>query len=269
MDLKAQYGTTALITGASSGIGEAFARELAARGLNLVLTARREAILTTLADELTRQHGVTVHVIALDLAQPGACAEIQQRLAEAGLAVDILINNAGFGIYEEFGAGEMAGDLQMVDLHCRAVVDLTWRLLPPMKARRRGAVIIVSSILGLMPAPYLATYSATKAFDMSLGESLYGEMKRYGIDVLAVMPTLTETNFHSGAFSKRSPLLLRRPEDVVRTSLAALGRKPSVVDGRLSKLLALIMKFIPRRLLVSSYLKYRPHPSVVKQKHPK
>jgi hypothetical protein len=154
----------------------------------------------------------------------------------------------------------MASDLKMVDLHCRAVVDLTWRFLPAMKRRRRGAVIIISSVLGVMPAPYLATYAATKAFDLSLGESLHGELKRYGIDALAVLPTLTETNFHSGAQLKRTPLLTRQATDVVRTALAALGRRPSVADGRLTRLFVVLMKFIPRSVLLAAYLRYRPRP---------
>jgi len=259
-DLKEKYGTTALITGASAGIGEAFAREFAARGLNLVLTARREERLNRLAEELAKKHGVRTLAIAQDLAAPGAAEMIYNRTAQNGIQVDVLVDNAGFGVYEEFGARQMDRDLAMVDLHCRAVLDLTWRFLPEMKRRRRGAVIIISSVLAVMPAPYLATYAATKAFDLSLGESLYGEMKPYGIDVLAVMPTLTRTEFHSGAQLKRNPLLVRQAEDVVRTTLRALGKKPSVADGGLTKVLLLAMKFIPRSILVAGYCKYRKSP---------
>ena len=112
-----------------------------------------------------------------------------------------------------------------------------------------------------MPAPYLATYAATKAFDLSLGESLYGEMKPYGVDVLAVMPTLTETEFHAGANVKRVPLFVRQPEDVVRTTLGALGKKPSVSDGWLTKILIFIMKFMPRAAIIALYKTTRKSPA--------
>lgn len=260
MDLKAKYGPVALITGASSGIGEAFARALAGRGLDLILVARRGEILRRLAEECQQKHGVRTLVIAQDLSQPDAGEAIQRQVEAAGWSVDFLINNAGFGVYEKFGSGAMDSDLKMVDLHCRAVVDLTWRFLPAMKQRRRGAVIIISSVLGVMPAPFLATYAATKAFDLSLGESLYGELKPYGVEVLAVLPTLTETNFHAGAKMKRLPLLTRQSEDVVRTALKALGRRPSVADGRLTRILLAVMKLIPRSLLLAGYLKFRPRP---------
>jgi len=260
-DLKAKYGPVALITGASSGIGEAFARELARRGLDLILVARRGEILRRLAETLEQRHAVRTLVVEQDLAEPDAGAAVQRQVEAAGWSVDFLINNAGFGLYEQFGTGEMASDLKMVDLHCRAVIDLTWRFLPAMKRRRRGAVIIISSVLGVMPAPYLATYAATKAFDLSLGESLHGELKSYGIDALAVLPTLTETNFHAGANLKRTPLLTRQATDVVRTTLEALGRRPSVADGALTRLLIVLMKFIPRSLLLAAYLRFRPRPA--------
>lgn len=260
VDLKSKYGSTALVTGASSGIGEAFARELAARGLDLILVARREEILTRLAGELAQKHGVKVLVIAQDLAEPDAAEKIHRRVTESGLTVDILVNNAGFGVYEEFGTKDLATDLAMIDVHCRAVTALTHYFLPPMRDRRRGAVIIISSVLAVMPAPYLSIYAATKAFDLSFGESLYGELKPYGVDALAVMPTLTETGFHAGANVKRMPLFLRRSEDVVRTTFGALGRTPSVADGLLTKCLIFLMKEIPHSALIALYRIFRKPP---------
>lgn len=257
IDLKQKYGSTALITGASSGIGEALARELARRGLDLILVARREEILNRLRDELAARHGVRVMVIAQDLAAPDAAQRIHDAATAAGWTVDILVNNAGFGTYGELETTDLARNLAMIDVHCRAVVELTWRFIPAMKARRRGAVIVISSVLGVMPAPYMATYAATKSFDLNFGESLYGELRPFGIDVLAVMPTLTETGFDTGTELKRMPVSKRRAGDVVRTTLAALGRKPSVADGPQAKLLIFLLKFIPRSIYLKIYSHFR------------
>lgn len=256
-DLKQKYGATALITGASSGIGEAMARELARRGLDLILVARREELLGRLRDELLARHAIKVMIIAQDLAAPGAAQRIYDLTAEAGWTVDILVNNAGFGAYGELEQTDLARNLAMIDVHCRAVVELTWRFIPAMKERRRGAVIVVSSVLAVMPAPYMATYAATKSFDLNFGESLYGELRPYGIDALAVMPTLTETGFDTGTTLKRMPVAKRSAEDVVRTTLGALGRKPSVADGPQAKFLIFLLNFIPRSIYLKAYSYFR------------
>lgn len=255
--LQIKYGSTALVTGATSGIGEAYARELARRGLGLILVARREALLNALRTDLTRRHGVPVLVIPQDLAEPDAAKKIARRVAEAGLDVDILINNAGFGVYGELEKTDLASNLAMIDVHCRAVVALTHHFIPPMKRRGRGAIVIVSSVLAEMPAPYMTTYAATKAFDASFGESLYGELQPFGVDVLAVLPTLTETNFDTGSDLKRMPVRFRQPADVVRTTLAALGRTSRVADGLQAKILIFLIRFIPRGLYLKAYRHFR------------
>lgn len=253
MNLKEKYGTLALVTGASSGIGEAFAREFAARGLDLVVVARRAERLEALRAELEGAHGVMVTPLTQDLSAWDCGESIAARLAERGLSPDILVNNAGFGQYAEFGSYPLERDLAMVDVNCRAVVDLTHRLLPAMKARRRGAVIIVSSVVAEAPAPWFANYAATKAFDKIFGESLSGELKPHGIDVIASQPTLTETEFHAGSQHKAMPIKYRTSEDVVRTTLAALGRKPSVADGFMAKALLLATRFFTRGGLLRIY----------------
>jgi short-subunit dehydrogenase len=255
--LKQKYGSTALVTGASSGIGEAFAREFARQGLDLILVARRGEILQRLSNELTQAHGIRVMVLAQDLAAPDAAQKIQAQTAAAGWTVDILVNNAGFGTYGELEKTDLARNLAMIDVHCRAVVALTHAFIPPMKVRRRGAIIIVSSVLGAMPGPFMSTYAATKSFDLNFGESLNGELKPYGVDVLAVMPTLTETGFDTGTELKRMPVSKRSAEDVVRTTLGALGRKPSVADGPQAKFLLFLLKFIPRTAYLWAYRFFR------------
>ncbi|MCG3138995.1 MAG: hypothetical protein HJJLKODD_02868 [Phycisphaerae bacterium] len=246
-----KYGRTALVTGASSGIGAAYARELARQGLNLVLVARRAAQLNQLQEELQRQHAVRVWPIVQDLSVAQAGALVENQVRAEGLEIDILINNAGFGVYGEFSSTPRERDLQMVDLNCRAVVDLTHRFLPPMKTRRRGAIIIISSALGFLPAPFHTVYCATKAFDLFFGECLYAECKPYGIDVLAMCPTLTATEFQSVAGSIHSPVTARQAEDVVHTSLRALGRKASGVDGWSTRWGLLLTRLLTRTQLVN------------------
>lgn len=264
VDLKRKYGSTALITGASSGIGEALAREFARQGLNLILVARRAEILERLRADFEKSYGVKVLVLSQDLADPEAAHKIFRAVEESGWPVDILVNNAGFGAYGELERTSLARNLMMIDVHCRAVVALTHAFIPAMKQRRRGAIIIVSSVLGAMPAPYMSTYAATKSFDLNFGESLYGELKPYGIDVLAVMPTLTETGFDTGVELKRMPVTKRSPQDVVRTTLGALGRKPSVADGFQAKLLLFCLHFVPRTLYIRAYAMFRTPDDVQK-----
>lgn len=257
MDLKQRYGTTALVTGASSGIGEAFARELARRGMDVVIVARRLDRLEALREELQQAHGVRIVPIQQDLAAPDAAERIEQRLRELGLSVDFLVNNAGFGKWGEFSSYDRRIDLDMVQVNCTAVVDLTHRLLPAMKQRRRGAVVIVSSVLGEIPAPWMAVYSATKAFDKLLAESLYTELKDYGVDVVGIEPTMTQTEFRAGSGQKNPPVKSRTSEQVVATTLAALGHVPSVADGWIARTVVWIQRLFPRRLVLWVYTLFR------------
>ena len=221
---------TAVITGASSGIGAAFARQLAARGHALVLVARREERLQALADELHRRHGVGVEILVADLARPEGIARVQGRLA-AGGAVDVLVNNAGFGTVGPFAESDLERQLDMISVHVTATARLTRAVLPGMIARGRGAVINVSSIAASLPAPGNATYSATKAYVKVFSQGLATELQGTGVRVQALCPGFTRTEFHSTpeyrALEMRSRVpkwLWMDPEEVVTASLDALAR---------------------------------------------
>lgn len=246
-----RHGSVALVTGASSGIGEAFCRTLAAKGFSLVAVARREDRLHALKNELEGRHGISVEPIVLDITLPDAAKVVNSHLDERGIQVDLLVNNAGFGLLGTIESPEQTRALGMVDLNCRAVIDFTYRFLPAMKARRRGAVIIVSSVVGAIPAPWFAIYGATKSFDLYFGEALYGECLGTGVDVLTVLPGLTKTEFQGGAGMREYHSPYRTAQQVVDTALSALGRKPIVVDGIFNKVLVHGTRFLPRGILVA------------------
>ncbi len=185
-------GKWALVTGASAGIGVALARELAAGGTNLVLTARRMDRLAKLARELASAHKISAEIIAADLSQPNAPGEILAFTLAKKMEIELLINNAGFGNYGEFANSDTKRLLDMVQVNCAAVVHLTRLYLPAMVKRGRGDVLIVASTASFQAVPYLSTYAATKAFDLLLAEGLAEEMKPYGIRVCALCPGSTE-----------------------------------------------------------------------------
>ena len=191
-DLK-RYGEWALITGASAGIGKAFAEAIAAQGLNCVLVARRLDRLQELAGELQSRHGVECRCVKEDLADPASA----QRVADAvgDLEVGLLVNNAGFGYAWRFEDSEPARMADMITLNCLTPALLTRLLVPGMVKRRNGGIILVGSVLGVIPSPYQSVYGATKAFDVALAESLFGEYETSGIDVLALCPSTTRTEF--------------------------------------------------------------------------
>ncbi len=243
---------TALVTGASSGIGASFCRELCQRGVTTVIAvARRADRLEELREQAQERWGVRVVPITIDLAREGAARELFSRVEALGLEVDLVVNNAGFGVLGDMETIDLARTAGMIDLNCRAVAEVAALFLPGMKRRCRGAMIITSSVVGTVPAPWFAVYSATKAFDLYLGEALYAECQGTGVDVVTVLPGLTRTEFQAGAGLDRhyhSPY--RAPEDVVRTALNALGRKAIVVDGALNKLLVHGTRFLPRAILL-------------------
>jgi short-subunit dehydrogenase len=249
--MKERYGGVALVTGASSGIGAAFCRKFAASGLNVVAVARRSERLTALKEELEAQYRITVTPIPLDVSDKHAVEQLSAALESAGIEIDILVNNAGFGVLGTVESISREKNVGMVDLNCRAVVDLTAHFLPAMKARRRGAVIIVSSVVGTIAAPWFATYSATKAFDLYFGEALHGECRGSGVDVLTVLPGLTRTEFQAGAGLREYHSPYRSAEQVVETACAALGRKSIVVDGWLNKIMSHGVRFLPRSLALA------------------
>ncbi|HEV7700709.1 MAG TPA: SDR family oxidoreductase [Pyrinomonadaceae bacterium] len=224
----------ALITGASSGIGEEFARRLAADGHNLVLVARSEKALHELCDELMLKHKIMAHYVALDLIEPDSDATLFEETQKHGFEVDWLINNAGFGSVGDFAQLPLDRELDMIDLNVRALIGLTHRYLPAMRDRKAGTIINVSSAAGFQPIPFMATYAATKAFVTSFSEAIAEENRPFGIEVLALCPGSTKTNFFAASNIDR-PIQVKgqqTAEQVVDTALRAVkAGRSRVVSG--------------------------------------
>src|SRR5216684_3698261 len=196
---------TTLITGASSGIGEAFARKLAARGHNLLLVARSEDKLITLCNELGRARSIRAQYVAIDLSEKDAPARLFEETKSRDLQIDFLINNAGFGSMGDFAKLPLDRELNMIDLNVRALVELTHRFLQPMRERKGGTIINVASTAGFQPVPFMAVYAATKAFVLSFTEALWEENRPLGIKVMALCPGVTETGFFEASRMHKPP----------------------------------------------------------------
>lgn len=243
---------TTLITGASSGIGEVFARKLAAQGQHLLLVARTESRLINLCNELGRIKNTRAQYVAMDLAERDAPARLFAETQKRGLKIDFLINNAGFGSMGEFTRLDLERELGMIDLNVRALVDLTHRFLIPMRESKSGAIINVASTAGFQPVPYMATYAATKAFVLSFSEALWEENRSHGVKVMALCPGVTETNFFAAAKIQKPPArLAQTPEAVVETALRALARgKSSVISGWSNFMMVESERLVPRSLVL-------------------
>jgi short-subunit dehydrogenase len=241
----------AVVTGASRGIGAAYARALAARGWDLLLAARDRARLETLAAELTERHRVRVAIQVRDLAAPHASRELHRAAVGSGGAVDLLVNNAGFGLCGDFAAMPIPRVLEMVGLHVTAVVESMRLFLPGMIQRRGGAIINVSSVAGFFPVPYLAEYAATKAFLISFSQAVAEEVRPFGIRIQACCPGNTATDFHATAgYRARNLLGTQRPEDVARHSLAALEHGRVVVTlGWRARAVVGLSRWVPGTVL--------------------
>ena len=242
---------TTLITGASSGIGEVFARKLAARGRNVLLVARSEDKLVTLCNELGRANTIRAQYVALDLSKPESPARLFDEAEKRGLSVDMLINNAGFGSMGEFGKLDLARELNMIDLNVKALVELTHRFLQPMLERKQGAIINVASTAAFQAVPFFATYAATKAFVLSFSEALWEENRAHGIKVLALCPGVTDTNFFEAARGQKPPARVSlTPEEVVDGALRGLDRgKSHVISGWTNYLMTQGERLAPRSLI--------------------
>lgn len=242
---------TTLITGASSGIGAAFARKLAARGRNVLLVARSEDKLIALCNELGRLTSIRAQYIALDLQQPDAAAQLFEETKNRELEIDTLINNAGFGSMGDFARLDLNRELDIIQLNIRALVDLTHRFLQPMRDRKRGTIVNVASTAGFQAVPYMATYAATKAFVLSFSEALWEENRSLGVHVMALCPGVTETNFFQASGMDHPPLRISQtPEDVVDTALRALNRKkPAVISGWTNFFTVEAERIFPRSLV--------------------
>jgi hypothetical protein len=258
------HGKWALVTGASAGIGVALARELAQRGAKLILTARRAERLESLAAEFTAQ-GIETRIVIADLNDPAAPEQIYD--ATKDLTVDILINNAGLGQYGEFRLSKPEQESGMVRVNCEAVVRLTRLFLPRMVERRRGWVLVVSSVASFQPLPYLATYAATKAFDRLFAVALAEEVAQYGINVTALCPGSTESEFfevaYAGALRNRK---LQSAEEVARLGIAALARGQRTIIPKWSgRFTAFLVRFVPVGLVTRFVEKgARPKPNTAR-----
>jgi len=245
-------GKWALVTGASAGIGAELARQLAAGGTHLVLTARRRERLEALSSGLRATHGVQTEILVADLVQPAAPEQIYFFTKQKGIAIDLLINNAGFGQYGELAQVETQRLLDMVQVNCSAVVHLTRLYLPEMMSRRRGDILILASTASFQAVPFISTYAATKAFDLLFAEGLAEEMKPHGIRVCALCPGSTESEFHVVAGQEEFTGKYRQEtaEKVARTGLEALAAgKSYVISGLGNYLGAQSQRLVPRGLV--------------------
>jgi short-subunit dehydrogenase len=243
------YGPWALVTGASSGIGEAFARLLAERGFSLVITARRQTRLETLARELAEKHRVTVDVVAADLSAPDFLDVLTPALANRDIG--LLVSNAGLGMkgdHAEKSADELT---RLLHTNCLALLLLTRHFIPVLQARRRGGMILVGSMEAMLGFPHSATYAASKAFVKSLGEGLWGELAPSGIDVLVCSPGPTDTAMlrAAGVDPSRMPGVMT-PRQVAAEALAHVDRGPHLQHGWLNRMLVRFLTWIPRRAAI-------------------
>jgi short-subunit dehydrogenase len=253
---------TTLITGASSGIGEAFARRFAALGRNVLLVARSEDKLISLCNELGRINSIRAQYVAMDLSKPESPARLFEESEKRGLVIDMLINNAGFGSMGEFAELDLARELAMIDLNVKSLVELTYRFLLPMRVRKQGTIINVASTAGFQPVPFMATYAATKAFVLNFSEALWEENRPHGVHIMALCPGVTETNFFEAAQSQMPPMrTAETPEDVVDTALRGLARgKSHIVSGWANLLMIESERLVPRSFVVKiAGRAFRPH----------
>lgn len=246
---------TVLITGASSGIGNRFAAALASRGSSLVLVARREDRLQEAAAQLRDAHGTTVHVLPFDLASPSVGADLHAAVAERGIRVTSLINNAGFGTFGAFVDEDLARMSREIAVDVAAPVQLSSAFLPDLLAAGNGFLINVASMAAYTPTPRMAVYGAAKVFVLSFTEALWAETRGTGVTVFALSPGATSTEFNSvvGTEDATAGARMRTPDDVVTTALAHLDRAnpgPSVIDGTTNRVGATLGRFASRRLSV-------------------
>ncbi|MCC9307265.1 SDR family oxidoreductase [Kitasatospora sp. RB6PN24] len=249
-------GTVALITGASSGLGEEFARQWAERGADVVLVARRLDRLEALAADLRKRYGITATPIAADLSRPGAAAELRAELDARGIAVQTLINNAGFGSYGPFMSQDPAQIARMIQLNVGAVTEFARAFLPAMAADGRGALVTVASTAAYQPTPSMAVYGATKAFVLSLTEALAHEVRRSPLRVLALSPGPVSTEFFDVVGTEKAAVgKVATPAEVVTAARRALERRstpPSVVAGLGNRLSAVAARLAPRRVALAA-----------------
>ncbi len=250
--------TTALITGASSGIGEAFARKLAAEDHDVFLVARTETKLQELCKELADKHGIKADHLAIDLGKSGSEDSVFDTTADRGITIDVLINNAGFGSMGDFSDLPLERELEMIDLNIRALVGLSHKFITGMRARKSGTIVNVSSAASFQPIPFMATYAATKAFVTSFSEAIAEENRPFGIQVLALCPGSTETNFFEASKIDRMMQVKGQQtvDEVIETAIAAMnGKRTKVVSGWTNWFVATASNFAPNFVITHAIAK--------------
>jgi short-subunit dehydrogenase len=245
-------GRWALVTGASSGFGVEFATLLAERGANIVLAARRAEPMESLAQRLRQRHGVQVVVESIDLSIVGAPAELKRRVDARGVAVDVLVNNAGYGLYGNFIDQPARQTLEMLQLNILSVTEMTHVFAAGMVARRRGHILLIASLLGYQAVPGYAAYAASKGYVLLFGEALHTELEPFGVAVTVLSPGVASTSFGSVA-GQRDTWMMRsltmKPRPVASAGIRAmLRRRSSVVAGVRNKLIVFWNRFTPRRV---------------------
>ena len=260
---KKWVGKWALVTGASAGIGLEIARQLAAAGTSLVLTARRTDRLQTLGAEFSAKHGVKVEVCGADLTQPSAPDDIFAFTSKHGIEIELLVNNAGFGEFGRIDKASRARIAEMIQVNCAAVVALTQVYVPAMLARRSGDILIVASVAGFQPVPFHAAYAATKAFDLLFAEAIAEELRPFGVRVSALCPGSTTTEFQAVAHqpnqSFRSP---ETAEKVARVGLEGMARgETCVISGRKNRMMVQAERLASRRFITKMAAKVMRPPS--------
>lgn len=240
-----------LITGASSGIGEEFARQYAKKGHSLILTARNKEKLEKLAGELKKENSIQVVTIPLDLARNEGADELFQKCNELKIEVNLLINDAGFGLISPFGSQDLNEIQQMILLNILSLTKLTYLFLPTLK-KNKGNIINLASQIAFSPAPSMAVYGATKAYVLSFTEAINEELKDSGVHVMALCPGPTYTNFFKRAHSSSDKInfKFRTPTEVVKEAIAGLEDKKNItVIGWENKIFTFMTRFIPQTLL--------------------
>ena len=237
-----------MVAGASEGLGAAFAAELAARGMHLVLVARRGHLLKQLREHLTTKYGVDVRCLVLDLADPAAAGTLADTVA--GLDLGVSIYNAGYAPLGPFLEAENEAIEQAVDVNVRGPLQLLRKLVPAMQKRGRGAVVLMSSLSGLQGSPHVSVYAATKAFNIILAEGLWYELRPHGVEVLVCCAGAMRTPGYVKSFGRDVPGMLS-PDEAARRTLDGLGRGPRLVPGLINRMAAqLIGRLLPRRAAI-------------------
>ena len=247
---RERYGPWVLIAGASVGMGAEFATQLAARKLNLVLVARRVDEMQSLAAKLASTYGIQTQTIPLDLSRSDAAAVIAEQTRDVDLG--LLIYNAGYSVVGPFFDTALENHLRELDTNCRTPLALSYNIGQRMLGRKRGGIVLISSLSAMQGSALIANYVATKAYELLLAEGLWDELREHGIDVLASMPSSIATPTYLASHPKQSPMGTLSPQDVVTETLGALGKQSSIVPGRSNRFTAFFMRrLLPRQLAIT------------------